>query len=290
MSSVSVFKSAKSNVPFGCVDIEKVFDSIKTGKFWGVVKQYRETKDSSFKKTIPCYTPSGVFSHRSIDGLTEYTGILSLDIDKKDNPDIDLQAIMNQLESNDYIRCYHKSVGGEGYAVYIEVDSEPEYHNQAFEAVEKAFRDKYGIIIDKACKDVSRLRFVSADSKLYYNRKSKQLHIEVKKIYERNQYDNNTGDDVYLIRLLDRIVDSGIDITDIYSDWVKLAFGIANALGEDGRTYFHTISQASNKYSYKTTEKLYNDALRREADGRGNVSTRRSVFQIAKDYGIYNKD
>lgn len=289
MSSVSVFKSAKSSIPFGCVDIENVFNSIKTGKFWPLVKQYRETKDSEYKKTIPCYTPSGVFSHRSIDGLVEYTGLLSLDIDKKDNPDIDLPSIMDSLRDNQFIRAFHKSVGGEGYAVYIETDVDSQYHGQAFESIEKSFFERFGIVVDKACKDVSRLRFVSADSKLYYNRDSKVLHIEIKKTYDDIRA---TGDseDCYFIRLLNRIIDSGIDITDSYEDWVKVAFGIANSLGEEGRPYFHSISQASQKYRYSEADKLYSSAIRRESQGRGNVKTKRSVYQIAADYGIYNKN
>lgn len=290
MSSVSVFKSAFSKVPFTYTELEKVFEAISSGAFLSVVSKYRETKNQEYKRTIPCYAPSGIFSHRAIDGLTEYNGVMSLDIDKKDNDNIDLDGIINSLKDNRFVLAFHRSLGGEGYAVYIKTDVNQDNHSQAFEVIEKAFKDKYGIILDKACKDVSRLRFVSYDENLYFNKSADTLHIEIKKVEKRASDDSGGGDDVYLVRMINRIIESGIDITDIYSDWVKIAFGIANALGEEGRPYFHQISEASNKYEFRTAEKLYNDALKREEAGRGNVSTRRSIFKIAQDYGILNID
>lgn len=289
---ISLFKTSFSTVPFANVSLEKMFEAIKEGKFWGAVEPYRRTKDKSYKKKLLCYTPCGVFIERSIEGLSQYNKLICVDIDKKDNTGIDLPQLMKSLEKSQFIYAYHKSVSGEGYAVYIKLAIESEeQHSQTYEVIEKMFRDEMGIIVDKGCKDVCRLRYISADSRLYLNPNA----IPYCPVFDERKVNSHRGvtterEQNNFIFLLNSIVDSGIDITDNYHDWVKIAFGIANALGEQGREYFHSISMVSNKYSYMATEKLYNSAMKREEDGRGNIVTMNTIYLMASDYGIRGKN
>ena len=82
--------------------------------------------------------------------------------------------------------------------------------------------------------------------------------------------------------IVDRIVRAGIDLTQVYDDWVNLAFALANALGRDGEACFHRLSALHPRYRQAEAQKLYERALR---DGRG-ASGIGTFFHLAQRAGI----
>lgn len=82
--------------------------------------------------------------------------------------------------------------------------------------------------------------------------------------------------------IVDRIVRAGIDLTQVYDDWVNIAFALANALGRNGETYFHRLSALHPAYKQAEAQKLYERALR---DGRG-ASGIGTFFHLAQRAGI----
>ena len=55
--------------------------------------------------------------------------------------------------------------------------------------------------------------------------------------------------------MADLLVALGVDITASYEDWLRLAFALANTLGEEGRTIFHNLSRANSGYDYEECDK-----------------------------------
>ncbi len=91
-----------------------------------IVSMYgKDSKEAKFYKSgsIPCVTPSGVFNERKDTGLVgDFTGVIVLDLDAKDNLDIDIDTVVKECRFMESTVAYHKSVSGEGYAIYVYVD------------------------------------------------------------------------------------------------------------------------------------------------------------------------
>lgn len=82
--------------------------------------------------------------------------------------------------------------------------------------------------------------------------------------------------------VVDRIVRSGIDLTQEYDNWVNIAFALANALGRSGEADFHRLSALHPRYKQAEAQKLYERALQ---GGRG-ASGVGTLFHLAQRAGV----
>jgi hypothetical protein len=186
---------------------------------------------------------------------------------------------------------------GYGLKVFYRIPPVAETHSSYFIAIENYLKAERNIVIDKSCKDVARACFISHDQEAY----SKPFHaveelnqrfldkwsvIEIKKIKASTSIPKystkiENPDISQLDKLLDVINNKRIDITGKHSNWLKIAFALSN-IGEQGRTYFHQISQYYPEYNYEKCNKLFDDTASNN-DGRTKIAT---IFHIAKDYGV----
>ena len=290
MSKISLFpkgyyskkheKIVPASKPDVSIDFQEYLDAIKDGKFQDEVLQYRAKKIE--KLQLRGVTASGEFSYRSAKNLIQHSGFICIDIDEKDQPEsTDLKKIKGDLKDNSYVYALHHSVSGFGLCVYIKI--EPEKHLEAFLGIEKYLSDNYNVIIDQSCKDVSRYRFVSYDPDLYLNKKSKTFkkYIPKKKIQPTRTYVYSQND---LDHVFQQISDSGIDLTNDYHDWYKIACGFVDKFGESGRDYFHLVSQNSTKYEQKACDDLYDIILKRNPNGK--VATIGTFLWLCSNAGI----
>ncbi len=167
---VSLYKHIKEVTNGHEVALLLILQGIKQGQWQTAVEQIRTLEDkkarTEAKKTIPYFTPSGTFSHRSIPGLKTHSGILAIDIDHDTSK-------RRQLEQDPYTYALHLSVSGDGLVVYVKID--PLRHLDSFKWIEKYYRETYEVLIDKSCKNVDRARFISYDPDLFHNPDSKTL-------------------------------------------------------------------------------------------------------------------
>ena len=85
------------------------------------------------------------------------------------------------------------------------------------------------------------------------------------------------------IELLTKIIEErSIDIAPDYNSWRDLGFALADALGENGRDYFHRISRFYLNYSYDEAEKQFTACL----NHHGHGITSKTIFHLAKQAGI----
>ncbi len=79
-----------------------------------------------------------------------------------------------------------------------------------------------------------------------------------------------------------RVESSAIDIAPNYADWRDLGFALADALGEDGRTYYQRLSRFYPGYTPAETNKQFNKCL----TAHGHGITAKTLFHLVKQAGI----
>jgi hypothetical protein len=146
---------------------------LKSDKYADRVKKIRDLGDKkerdAIKATLPAITPSGIFSRRASSALVQHSGLVCLDIDLKGNETIsnydDLKQELCKLTCVAYCGL---SVSGRGFFVLIPI-VHPMQHERQFRALQILFATRCRVAIDKACKDVARLRGYSYDPDAYFN-------------------------------------------------------------------------------------------------------------------------
>jgi hypothetical protein len=132
--TISFFNSTRETKAAKTMDFDFFLKSVEQGIWQDIVITYRNLPEgenkTNFKRKLPAISPSGKFAERKADALEAHSGILCMDIDEKDNPEMQIE----QLQSDPYVYAYHQSVGGYGYAVYFLI--EPTKHLEAYHAIE----------------------------------------------------------------------------------------------------------------------------------------------------------
>lgn len=252
------------------------------------------------KSTLPCATLSGTFSIRKVDGLQKHSGYMCIDIDGKENPNVtDYGKLRDGLKNISNVSYASLSVGGQGVFCLIPI-SNPEKHKEHFFALEKCFKE-LGIIIDKSCKDVSRMRIMSYDPEAYINEDAKVFtevfhdKIEIKKRPEKakvakirtadNSEKNKHEKDrtkKKVIEIIQKIKTSKKDITKVYEKWFKLACALNAEFGESGRDLYHQLSKNNPKYNPLNCDAQFDAVVKRKYN-RTQIGT---FFHIAKEHGL----
>lgn len=270
-----------------------------------LIEQIRNTADEKeqkrLKQQLPCATISAVFEGgRKTENLKELSGLLCLDIDAHDNPDLSYNTLMSMLKDMDIISYASRSVRGNGVFAIVELEY-PEHITEQFEALEIAF--KYmGIKLDTNCKDVTRLRFLSYDPEAWYrpdavkwsgiwkpirkeptphNNNSNAPSKPIARAREFTATDNTIERVEACVRELEY---RGLRVD--YADWVYgLGMPLAS-LGEAGRGFFHRLSQLdSQQYNASECDAKFSDFLKNTRSiGIG------SFFDYCTHLGINGKD
>ena len=170
---ISFYKNALDNVG-KTITIGEAIEQIRSGKYEKQIAALRKVTDKNknddLKKKLPAVTWSGTFTKRSVKGLDTYSQVICIDIDKL-APD-KLQEIKNALRTSSWVYCVFTSPNGNGLKVLYRTHLICTEHTRLFELLEARYKQNFSIQIDKSCKDVSRLCFLSSDPDLYFNEHS----------------------------------------------------------------------------------------------------------------------
>lgn len=79
-----------------------------------------------------------------------------------------------------------------------------------------------------------------------------------------------------------RIEAASVDIAPNYADWRDLGFALADALGENGRNYYHRLSRFYPSYSQSETDKQYSACLA----SHGHGVTIKTLYHLTKSTGV----
>ncbi|PLX05021.1 MAG: hypothetical protein C0594_08390, partial [Marinilabiliales bacterium] len=262
----NVFDKKPKTVP-----VDKVVSVIKSDKLKSSIEQIRTSKDKKsieqLKKKLPAVTVSGIFvnGHKSSD-IQKHSGLIQIDIDKKDNPEIN--GISSSLKNDPYTCVQFASPSG-GIKVFARIPENTKEHTILFTKLEAYYKNRYGISIDKKCKDIGRLCFLSYDPEIYYNNNASSFYPG-----------KSVSQDVE--KVLSIIEKNKIDITQDYQSWLKIGFAFSSEFGESGRLLFHRVSKFYTGYNIQDCNIQYDKCLNGNKEG----ASIKSFFQIAKDHKI----
>jgi len=289
---ISVFSNAFQQTPSGTTTIETFLHGIQSGQWKKRVEDVRALTDSEqikeAKKRVPAVAPSALFNgKRGKEYVQQHSGFLNLDLDNKENPGIADRAARARVYADQYVFAGHVSVSGHGLSLYVQID--PAQHEAAFLQLEAYFFAAWGVHVDPACKDVSRLRFVSYDPALYRNTEARPFITRKKRFSQaqrpaRRLVDRPAVQDSgqHFEAVLSQILAAGYDLTGTYYDWVKIGFAIASGYNEAGRQYFHELSQFHPKYKPAETDRQFTRCLQTREAG----VTLSTFFYMAKQAGF----
>jgi len=228
------------------------------------------------KESFYAITPSGVFSWQNNDKLVSPSGFISIDID-----DMPPQLAKQKLTVLPFISYIGESVSGNGVWALIPIANVATF-SEHFYHIKNYMMESVGIKIDGSCGNLSRLRGYSFDKSAYFNLNAETYTgVYIMPVIERKSFSGGDNDDRRFSMLLDRLDDTGIDITSSRQDWVKIGIAIAGRYGAAGESYFHRISDKNAGYTQRECSKQYKSFLR----SRSCVGMS-SIFWIAKGYGV----
>jgi hypothetical protein len=226
------------------------------------------------KEGLPCFTPSGTFANRRSDGLISHSGLLSFDIDANDNPGLDAQSAPEVRDAiGKFSNVGYCALSASGAGVWgVVLIEEPARHTEYFDALKADFL-KWGVVIDRACRDVSRLRYWSHDPDAIIKPDARPYQLRPKdEVYTfepyRPKYTTQANDEADRMEaIITQIESAHADITGDYQTWFSLACSIASQFGEAGRDYWHRISQYGPTYQQGEADRQYNHVLKMPRNG-----------------------
>lgn len=248
----------------------------------------KEKKDPHSGKV---FTVKEMVSRRK-DLLDHHTGFICIDIDLQDNQSLsDLQIIIRILQHRPEVALLMKSCSGTGYFALVPI-ANPLFHKEHFRALQCEY-SALGIVIDKQCSDVTRVRYASYDENPYVNRNAvsySRMDMEEHHSLQRINADRNET----ILRSSDNTVDRveelvtalekyRIDVTNDYKDWIRVGYSLATLPEPYGRSFFHRVSSICSKYNAVLCEKQFNHLLNPKNIGIG------TFFRICADYGVLLK-
>jgi hypothetical protein len=168
-TQVSWFKDYYNTEPGGTVSLIQWLQSKKLQQQVEAIRALpTKAQRDAAKSKLPAITPSGIFSARNSQSLIKHSDIICIDIDKTGNEAIenysDLKKELCNLKQVAYCGA---SVSGTGFFLIIPL-AYPDRHKEQFQALKNEFW-KWGIVIDKSCGNIDRLRGASFDADAHYN-------------------------------------------------------------------------------------------------------------------------
>jgi len=282
-SKISIFENYFATIPAGEISVYEFCLNVIDCDYKTEIEQLRSTPDKAtrnkIKATLPALTPSGIFTERNKQAIKKHSGYLCIDLDAGDNPGTDWQTLRDNLAKIRNVYFSALSASGKGVFALIPIAT-PENHEQHFDSLKKDFWKFYNLKIDTACRDVTRLRGISDDPDAKLNMDAipyTKTYIAPRQKPLPARYDSD-GD---LDKLIKKIIDTGIDITGDYADWLRIGTALANEKGEAGRSLYHQISQFYSGYTRRECDNQFDKCLNHKG-----APTKNFLFSICKDYGI----
>ncbi len=267
--TVSLFENYSDTTPKDT----NLYQLLTSNQYKNLVDRIRTEPDADkqkkLKSKLPCFSPSGIFKGSADKDLIKHSGLICLDIDEKDNPGLtNFNELKLLIKNIPYIAYCGVSVRGAGFFVIVPI-SNPEMHRAHYTSLEMDFK-RCGIVIDAACKNVGRKRFISYDPAPYLNLNAETYSFIVEPQKASKTY--GVGNTIpveemaeiatEVARMISVISSNQVDITGGYMQWFELGCSLANTFGDSGREMYQAISQYSASYDYDVTDRKYDECLK----------------------------
>ena len=294
----SIYASAKDRIGIGQMSIR---DFLFSGRWkepvlrlrrlvaeYGALEAKKRDDYRLMKQRLPGATLSGLFSRRKGDCLICHTGYIALDIDLADNATLgDFRNIEYVLRHRPEVACYLRSCSGTGYFALVRLGY-PDKHKEQFAALREEY-GAMGVELDKACSDITRIRFATYDEEPFINERAigyrgialARDEVLAPKAAVRGYTGQWQGQGIMdrVDRLVSELERNRIDITANYQDWIRIGFSLAT-LGEAGRQFYHRVSAMNPGYKPRECDSKFSTFPKSSRVGIG------TFIGICQDYGI----
>lgn len=228
-----------------------------------------DPKGAKAMKTVnlPCVTISGLFEgDRKVKAVTAVNPIICVDIDEIPEG-MTLDGLKRKVFDLEYVFYVSLSARGNGIFALVYYNKENDFV-KTFLALEKDFAGM-GIKIDRACKDICRLRFVSWDE-----HPLEKDEVEMYDDYYMEEFDDPQYykeekkretplcmDDWFTYKTIKYLIGECGYRADGYQDWLMDGFRLAT-FGEYGQVLFMYLSRMSSGYNQRVAERKWNECVR----------------------------
>ena len=175
---VTMFRGLVFTAPAEQTTLDNVLNYIRSDKWKSKIDKCKI--DTKNKTWLPCFTPTGKFTHRSIKGMVSYNGIICLDIDHVEYP----QSLKKKASELSWVHAAFITPSYKGLKILVKTDASVETFREAEEIVANKFFEFTGFQRDNHCKDIARIQYVSHDPDLYRN-----LNSEILLLNEQIEHD-----------------------------------------------------------------------------------------------------
>lgn len=180
MGQVSLYQNNRDTKGFDPVTVHDIYENIKSSESWANYAlnirslTYGSDEYKAAKDKLPAFTLSGVFpmNQRLNESIISHSGRLCIDVDGLADNVLDVK---DTLAADPFTEAVFLSVGGKGLAVSVKIDGKR--HEESYIALETYYKTKYGLYIDKSCKNVARIRYVTSDPDIFINWNSQLFEI-----------------------------------------------------------------------------------------------------------------
>lgn len=226
------------------------------------------------------------------------SGLIVLDIDHIDN----LPEVYQQLKNDNLTYMLFISPSADGLKLIVKHNLKDELKwNFLYQELEDSYLNRFGIVLDKSGKDISRMCYLPFIENLYRNDNSffyeYKGNFEYKKVAKSGSTTladnltsiekNNTYNEFFYIS--DYLNKHNIDITDSYQDWISYGYSLCS-LGEAGRQIFHKISSVSDKYEFNECEDKYDYMLAHYDNTKNSIENFNNNAKMAiAEYILYKE-
>ena len=168
---VTLFASAVATAPEQDISLTRFIQEAREGTFAEQVAAVRSAAARGdrerlawLKRRLPAVTLSCTMVSRAKDAPVRartHSGWLQCDFDAKDNPALVQSEARAFLADDPHVGAVFVGPSGVGIKAAVRID--PANHRQSVEAAAVYFLEKYALALDKQCRDIERLCFVSHD-------------------------------------------------------------------------------------------------------------------------------
>lgn len=323
---VSYFSSPKSSIAVPVV-LDKVMHDFKYGKYARqiikvreVLKVYGDEAYKEAKKNLPAIAFCGEFSGgHAKQNLIRYNNLLVFDIDHLS--DEEMKTVGNQLANENKVMAFWVSPSGNGFKGLIKVvfqnvpdsTSLDDCYKKAFIDITTLFVQKYGIQLDVACSDYSRICYVCWDEQLLFREEGEALlvdcsglvHREKKSLPRMKTLDgkesaslqsfvpvnikgkNAQRSRIIVSSIIKFLTKRNLSITSTYNEWLRVGFAIASTFNYDlGVKYYLELCRLDKEKhdEEKSIEKLQECYM----TGSGEI-TLGTIIEMARNKGYIYK-
>lgn len=295
---IGVYKNAKTTKYSDIVRLKDFLISLQN-YCKDTVLELREISDEQrqkeYKMSNLCgVTISALFGeYRTSNNIIKHNNLMCIDVDEEDNKVLfskyDIEYIKQQIFELDFVYCVCLSCRGKGFYFIVPIPDTKDidiYYTSMYYKLKK-----FGINIDKHCKDITRIRFCSYDKNILIKQDCEievfdevseeqinEKRMELKNTQRRVskiRYNTHNEQLNYLSQTIDYLISKGYDTGEHWAEWATVGKYL-KTFGEDGRMMFHRLSEVSSGYKgYDDVEKNWKrfEQCKTEDEGFGKFYT-----------------